>query len=360
MALAAAALLATLPLHRFSRFMAAEQAHGAAIAALKLAGASNAPAFDPGLAVEVAGLRFPSPVGLAAGFDKNAEVPAAVLALGFGFTEVGTLTPKAQPGNPGPRMFRLPQANGFINRLGFNNDGFAPALARLTALRRNGLIGVNVGANKDSTDRAGDYTQGIDIFFDVADYFTINVSSPNTPGLRDLQEASAMTALLARVMGRHAALSTQARRPPVFVKIAPDMDDEAHEKLVEAIRASGAHGIIVSNTTISRPLPAGLPHAGEAGGLSGRPLFALSTRMLARTRQIAGPDFPLIGAGGVESAETALEKIAAGADLVQLYTGLVYGGFGLARRINAGIAKAAAGRGMAALKGTATARWAGA
>jgi dihydroorotate dehydrogenase len=355
-----ASLIATLPLHKASRLMDAETAHKAAILALKFSGGGNAPSHHPALQTTVAGLRFPSPLGLAAGFDKNAEVPAAVLALGFGFTEVGTLTPKAQPGNPGPRMFRLPGANGLINRLGFNNEGFAPALGRLSALRRNGIVGVNVGANKDSGDRAGDYAAGIDAFFDVADYFTINVSSPNTPGLRDLQEASAMTALLERVMERHAARAAGGRTPPVFVKIAPDMDDEAHEKLVRVIMASGAHGIIVSNTTVSRPLPQGLPHAGQTGGLSGRPLFALSTRMLARTRLMAGPDFPLIGAGGVESAETALEKIAAGADLVQLYTGLVYGGFGLARRINAGLAEAASGRSLAALKGTATARWAGA
>nr|MCU0831242.1 dihydroorotate dehydrogenase (quinone) [Rhizobiaceae bacterium] len=224
-------------------------------------------------------------------------------------------------------------------------------------VRRNGVIGVNVGANKDAEDRIADYVAGIATLFDVADYFTVNVSSPNTPGLRDLQEASAMQALLSRVMEKHAALAGR-HAPPVFVKIAPDMDDEAHEKLTRVILESGAHGMIISNTTITRPLADDAANRSETGGLSGRPLFHLSTRMLARTRQIAGDAFPLIAAGGVDSGEAALEKIAAGADAVQLYSALAYHGFGLPARINAAMARAVRTTPLASMRGRRTAHWA--
>lgn len=338
-----------------------ETAHGLAIRLLRTLPSGAPPAQDARLACTVAGLHLPSPLGLAAGFDKNAEVPAMMLRLGFGFVEVGTLAPRPQPGNPRPRLFRLPAQGALINRFGFNNDGFAPALARLQKRPRTGIVGVNVGANKDAGDRIADYALGIETFFDVADYFTVNVSSPNTPGLRDLQEASAMQALLGRVMERHGALARPGRTPPVFVKIAPDMDDDTLEKLARVITGSGAHGIIVSNTTVSRPVPEDAPNRGETGGLSGRPLFALSTRMLARTRQAVGPGFPLIGVGGIHDAASALEKIAAGADLVQLYSAMAFAGFGLAGEINRGIA-AALDKGeiasLDALRGSRTDEWA--
>jgi dihydroorotate dehydrogenase len=350
-------LAAALPLHRAARLFDAETAHGLAVRALATFNGAHAPLHDPALGITLAGLRLPSPIGLAAGFDKNAEVPAAALALGFGFAEIGTVTPKAQPGNARPRVFRVPEAEGLINRLGFNNQGFGPALARLQTVNRNGVIGVNVGANKDSNDRVGDYVSGIATFFDVADYFTVNVSSPNTPGLRDLQEASAMRDLLARVMDKHDALAAH-HRPPVFVKIAPDMDDVSHEALTRVILESGAHGMIVSNTTVSRPLPAKAQNHAETGGLSGKPLFQLSTRMLARTRRIVGPAFPLIAAGGVDCGAAAVEKIAAGADAVQLYSALAWHGFGLPARINRAVVHVARATPLTQLRGTRTAHWA--
>ncbi len=307
-----------------------ETAHRLTIAALRRSPLRHPPAPGP-LAVEVAGIRFPNPVGLAAGFDKNAEVPDAVLGLGFGFAEVGSITPRPQAGNPRPRLFRLTEDRAVINRMGFNHDGAEAALARLAARPRRGIVGVNVGANKDATDRIADYLAGIRRFAPVADYLTVNISSPNTPGLRDLQAEGERAALL-----RAIAAARQAEDPPVFLKVAPDLADGDHARIVRAALDNGIAGLIVANTTIGRP---GLRarHAGETGGLSGAPLHDLALAQLRRFRNIAGSDLPLIGAGGIGSAEQAWQRIRAGASLVQLYSALVYEGPGLARRIVRGI-----------------------
>ncbi len=316
------------------RLLDAEDAHRATIAALKLIPARTPQKDDPRLAVSAFGLEFPNPVGLAAGFDKNAEVPGAMLGMGFGFVEVGTLTPRPQPGNPRPRAFRLIEDRGVINRYGFNNEGHAPALARLSRLRPEGIVGVNVGANKDAQDRVADYVEGVRAFANVASYFTINVSSPNTPGLRDLQEPEALSELLARVI---AARDAAALRRPVLLKIAPDLTLGQLDDVVRVARARRIDGMIVSNTTISRPATLRAAAARESGGLSGAPLFALATYMLAQTYLRVEGQFPLIGAGGIGSAETALAKIEAGASLAQFYSALVYEGPGLVARIKAGL-----------------------
>ena len=312
-----------------------ETAHRAAIAALRMAPAA-APRRDPRLSVAAFGLAFPNPIGMAAGFDKNAEVPRALLGAGFGFVEVGTLTPRPQPGNPRPRLFRLNRDEALINRLGFNNGGYAAAHARLTRAPVAGIVGVNIGPNKDSADRIADYVLGVTTFADVASYFTINVSSPNTPGLRDLQQRGALDELVARVI---AARDACAIRRPVLVKIAPDVDLATLDDIVSVGRARGIDGMIVSNTTISRPPGLQEVKANETGGLSGRPLFDLSTRTLARTFLRAEGAFALIGCGGVDSASAALAKIEAGASLVQLYTALIYRGPGLIAEILGGLTK---------------------
>ena len=312
-----------------------ETAHSVAIAALKAGLYPRAPAHDPRLRQQVLGLDFPNPIGLAAGFDKNAEVVDAALAMGFGFVEVGTVTPLPQAGNPRPRMFRLTADRAIVNRLGFNSEGHEAVHARLAARERKGIVGVNLGANKDSADRVADYVAGVRRFADVADYLTINISSPNTPGLRDLQEKAALAGLLAAIGEARAA----APKPPaILVKIAPDLDEDALSAIVETVVAAGIDGMIVSNTTIAREGLTDLTHAREAGGLSGRPLFRQSTDMLAAVRGLAGSRLVLVGAGGVDSAEAAKAKLAAGADLVQLYTGMVYEGPGLPARIAAGLA----------------------
>jgi dihydroorotate dehydrogenase len=314
-----------------------ETAHRATIAALKFAPLPAAGPDDPRLAVEAFGLRFPNPVGMAAGFDKNAEVPDALLAAGFGFAEVGTLTPKAQAGNPRPRLFRLPEDHAVINRFGFNNEGHAPAHARLKARRGGGIVGVNVGANKDAADRAADYAAGVTAFADVASYFTINVSSPNTPGLRDLQQAAALDDLLARALdARDAATPTHGRKP-VLLKIAPDLSEADLDDVVRVARERRVDGMIVSNTTIARPAALRGAAKGETGGLSGAPLFDRSTRVLAQTFERVERRFPLIGVGGIHSPETAWAKIEAGASLVQLYSALVYDGLGLVDAIKRGM-----------------------
>ena len=281
-------------------------------------------------------MTFPNPLGLAAGFDKNAEVARGLLAAGFGFVEVGTLTPRPQAGNPRPRLFRLGRDRALVNRLGFNNEGYEAAHARLARRRPPGVLGVNIGPNRDSADRIGDYVLGVRTFAEVASYFTINISSPNTPGLRDLQERRALDELVARV--------TEARdgcavRRPLLVKIAPDVDLMALDDIVSVCRARGVDGLIVSNTTISRPRSLTEPSANEIGGLSGRPLFDLSTRTLARAYLRVGGAFALIGCGGVDSAAAALAKIEAGASLVQVYTGLVYRGPALIDEILGGLRK---------------------
>ena len=325
----------------FARLLDPETAHGLAIRSLSCLPVRPAPHDDKRLAVEAFGLRFPNPVGLAAGFDKEAEVPDAMLGAGFGFVEVGTITPRPQPGNPRPRNFRLTEDRAVINRYGFNSGGHGPALGRLTARRgKPGIVGVNVGANKDATDRVADYVAGIETFAGLASYFTANVSSPNTPGLRDLQEERALDDLLGRVLE---ARDRAAPGIPLLLKIAPDLALPHLDAVVQVARRRGVDGLIVSNTTISRPATLRSPHKGETGGLSGRPVFALSTRMLAETFVRVEGAFPLVGVGGIESPETALAKIEAGATLVQLYSGLVYEGLGLAGRIKAGlVAKLAA------------------
>ena len=335
-----------------------EQAHDLAIKGLELGFYPRAQqADDKRLAQTVFGLHFPNPLGMAPGFDKNARVPCELLATGFGFVEVGTLTPLPQSGNRPPRLFRSMWDRAIINRLGFNNEGQQAALARLMD-RPRGIVGVNIGANRDSEDRIADYVAGIERMTPVASYFTVNISSPNTPGLRDLQAPDALDALLKRVQASRALLST---RPPLLVKLAPDLADDDLPEIVSVIVANGADGIIVSNTTLSR---GGLKDASftrESGGLSGRPLFARSTRMLARVYRLTEGKLPLIGVGGIDSGEAALTKIEAGASLIQLYTGLVFEGLALIARIKqalvGGIERAKADS-LAPLIGSRAEQWA--
>ena len=306
-----------------------ETAHGLSIAALKtgLPVAGRAPS-DPRLSVSALGLDFLNPLGMAAGYDKNAEVPDALLGLGFGFVEVGTVTPLAQPGNPKPRIFRLRREEAVINRLGFNNEGHERALRRLAdRAARGGIVGVNIGANKDSSDRIADYEAGVRRFARHASYLTINISSPNTPGLRTMQAREVLAELLARIVrARDTAAETGGRAVPLLLKIAPDLHEGDLEDIAAEVTEKGIEGVIVSNTTLTRFGLADSPQAREEGGLSGRPLFERSTAVLARMRRLLGPDRVIVGVGGVNSAETALEKIRAGADLVQLYTGMIYAG----------------------------------
>ncbi len=333
-----------------------ETAHRATIAALKCAPLLPKTASPPGLAVAAFGLDFPNPIGMAAGFDKNAEVAGALLALGFGFVEVGTLTPRRQSGNPQPRLFRLPGDGALINRMGFNNDGYDAARARLAARPASGIVGVNIGPNRDAVDRIADIVSGVTTFAPYAAYFAVNVSSPNTPGLRDLQQRAAFDELAARVAE---ARERAAARRPLLVKIAPDLDLRGLDDVVEVCMRRGVDGLIVANTTIARPASLTDRDRGETGGLSGRPLFESSTRMLARAYLRSGGALALIGCGGVESAETALAKIEAGATLVQVYTGLVYRGPALIDEILDGLALAVERRGpLAALVGTRAREWA--
>jgi dihydroorotate dehydrogenase len=287
----------------------------------------RARADDPRLEVNAMGLSFPNPMGLAAGFDKDARVPDAMLKLGFGFVECGTVTPKPQAGNPKPRLFRLRDDGAVINRMGFNNRGMDQAARNLALRRKNGIVGINIGANKDSSDRIADYVQCFARLAPLADYVTVNVSSPNTPGLRGLQNKEELTQLLATL--------TQARAGwgyPILLKIAPDLDAHALDDIAQVVIASRIEGVIVSNTTIARP-PLRGSHAQETGGLSGAPLFQLSTEILRQMRVRLPKEIVLIGVGGISSGRDAYEKILAGASLVQLYTALVYQGPGLVGRI---------------------------
>ncbi|GAA4031943.1 quinone-dependent dihydroorotate dehydrogenase [Sphingomonas rosea] len=304
----------------------AERAHKLSIAGLKALPAGAPPVFDPALAMEVAGLRFHSPVGLAAGYDKDAEVFGPMLGMGFGFVEVGTLTPRPQAGNPKPRMFRLVEDAAVINRLGFNNRGQEAALARLKGPRR-GIVGVNIGANKDSADRIRDYAEGVRRMAPVADYLTVNISSPNTPGLRNLQAGGELAELLAAVREARGAGG-----PPVFLKVAPDLDEGDPIRIVRAVSDHGIDGIIVSNTTITRP-PLGSRHRDETGGLSGKPLASLAMHQLQAFHAVTGGEVPLISAGGITDGGDAWRRICAGASLVQLYSAMVYRGPGIARAI---------------------------
>ncbi len=316
-----------------------EDAHRLALSGLKLAPLPRRRADDPKLATRVFGLNFPNPVGVAPGFDKNGEVPDALFRLGFGFVEVGTVTPRPQKGNPRPRIFRLDADQAVINRLGFNNDGEASVLPRLARrVNEGGIVGVNIGANRDSPDRVADYVRLIEVFAPVASYIVVNVSSPNTPGLRDLQRASGLDELLARVIEARDRMRSRAGPTPLLVKIAPDLSLSELDDIVGVARARKVDGMIVSNTTLSRP-PSLLEREKsiEQGGLSGRPLFALSTRMLAETYVRAEGAFALIGVGGIDSGKAAVEKIKAGASLVQLYSALVFKGLGLVSEIKAGV-----------------------
>ncbi len=283
---------------------------------------------DPRLAVEAFGLRFPNPIGLAAGFDKDAEVPDAMLRFGFGFVECGTVTPRPQRGNPKPRLFRLREDRAVINRMGFNNGGMEVAAQRLAKRRRNGIVGINIGANKDSEDRIADYARAFERLSPFAEYVTVNVSSPNTPGLRGLQNRDE----LRRLLDTLTAARGDARKP-LLLKIAPDIDEQAMDDIAAVVVSSGIEGLIVSNTTVERAASLQSPNANETGGLSGTPLFARSTEVLKAMRQRIGTRAVLVGVGGVSSGADAYAKIRAGASLVQLYTALAYEGPGLVARI---------------------------
>jgi dihydroorotate dehydrogenase len=307
-----------------------ERAHDLAVKSLELGLYPRATKpDDKRLAQRIFGLDFPNPIGMAAGFDKDAQVPRELLATGLGFVEVGTLTPRAQSGNPLPRVFRSHADRAIINRLGFNNEGQEAALERLQR-RPAGVVGVNIGAGRDSSDRIADYVLGIERMGSVASYFTVNISSPNTPGLRDLQAPETLDALLKRALTARGAL---AKKPPLLVKLAPDLADADLPEVVDVIVANGVDGIVVSNTTLMRDGLKDATFARETGGLSGRPLFTRATRMLARVYQLTQGKLPLVGVGGVDSGETAVAKIEAGASLLQLYTGLVFEGPGLIGRI---------------------------
>jgi len=336
-----------------------ELMHRLAIGVLRTPLARRNTPTDERLKRKILGLDFPTPVGMAGGFDKNGEAVDGLLGLGFGFVEAGTVTPLPQVGNPKPRLFRLPEDSALINRLGFNSGGFDVLHRRLLARRgKPGIVGVNLGANRDSADRTADYIAGIAAFADVADYFAINISSPNTVGLRDLQAAEALRELLTRAK---AARDAAPRRVPLLVKLAPDLSDGELAGIAETVVEAGIDGAIVSNTTTARPEIRAKRHAGEKGGLSGKPLFHLSTIKLARFRQLVGRDFVLIGVGGVDSGEAAWAKFAAGADLVQLYTGLIYRGPGLPATINRYLVKRLAREGaksIADIVGMRAAQWA--
>jgi dihydroorotate dehydrogenase len=337
-----------------------EDAHRLAIRRLQIAPLPPAPHDDKRLALRVFGLNFPNPVGIAAGFDKNAEVPDALLRVGFGAVEVGTITPLPQPGNPRPRLFRLDADQGVINRLGFNSQGADAALKRLAARAQapsrpsragGGIVGINVGANKDSADRVADYVRLIERFAAVASYVTVNISSPNTPGLRNLQQATVLDDLLARVVDARERVSPNAGPTPVLLKIAPDLSLSDLDDVVGIARARRIDGMIVGNTTVARP-----PNlretakAKEAGGLSGRPLLPLADRMLAETYVRVEDVFPLIGAGGIDSGATALAKIRAGASLIQVYSGLVFRGLALVAEIKKTLVAALEADGQDSLK----------
>jgi len=315
-----------------------EDAHRLAIRMLQLAPLPSARPDDRRLATRVFGLNFPNPIGIAAGFDKHAEIPDALIRSGFGFVEVGTVTPLPQSGNPRPRLFRLDTDHGVINRLGFNSEGADAVLRRLAArARAGGIVGINVGANKDAVDRVADYVRGIEKFAPVASYVTVNISSPNTPGLRDLQQATALDDLLARVIEVRERVARHAGPIPVLLKIAPDLALSDLDDVVGIARARRVDGMIVGNTTVTRPAGLRDRQSSEAGGLSGRPLLPLADRMLAETYVRVEGVFPLVGAGGIDSGASALGKIRAGASLIQIYSGLVFRGLGLVGEIKAAL-----------------------
>lgn len=341
--------LATRALHGLDP----EDAHGWAIRGLKLGLGPLGGRDDPILATEVAGLTLPNPVGLAPGFDKDAEVFAPMLRAGFGFVECGTVTPLPQAGNPRPRLFRLTEDRAVINRMGFNNQGLEAYAARL-ARRGQGVVGANIGANKDSEDRVADYVTGLRRLWGLASYFTINISSPNTPGLRALQTKAALEELLGRLADARDALPDEGR-VPMFLKVAPDLDAGEAEAIVEVSVAHGLSGIMVSNTTVSRP-PLKSRFRDEAGGLSGAPLAALSARMLGEFAAASAGRLALVGVGGIASGADAYARIRAGASAVQLYSALVFEGPGLVTRIKRDLAARLRADGFASLSAAVGAR----
>ncbi|MCX7896474.1 MAG: quinone-dependent dihydroorotate dehydrogenase [Rhodocyclaceae bacterium] len=312
-----------------------ETAHEAAIAMLRIAGALTGPGTPyPATPAHVMGLSFPNRIGLAAGLDKNGEAIDGLASWGFGFLEIGTVTPKAQAGNPKPRLFRLPQAEAIINRMGFNNHGLDALLANVRRARYRGILGINIGKNASTPlERAlDDYLLGLEKAYPYASYVTVNISSPNTKNLRTLQEGAALSALLAGLKAKQAALADQyGRYVPLVLKIAPDLDDRQLIEIVELLRRHRCDGVIATNTTIDRQAVAGLPHAEEAGGLSGAPLFERATAIVHRLARLLEGEIPIIAAGGVTTAERARAKLEAGAALVQLYSGLIYHGPALVR-----------------------------
>ncbi len=330
--------------------MDAEAAHRLTVAALAAAPSLRPSSDDPVLATQAFGLSFSNPVGLAAGFDKHAEAVDGALGLGFGFVEVGGVTPLPQPGNPKPRVFRLVEDEAVINRYGLNSEGMEAVAQRLAARRaRGGIVGVNLGANKESADRAADYAVLTRRLAGVADFLTINVSSPNTPGLRDLQAESALDDLIARAIEARNEAAKGGRPTPMLLKIAPDLTLPELDGMVAVARKRGIDGMIVSNTTIARPASLRSAAKAETGGLSGKPLFKASTQLLAETFLRVERQFPLIGVGGIDSAATAFAKIRAGADLVQFYSAMVFQGPGLVKTVKAGLATEARKAGLSKL-----------
>jgi len=334
-----------------------ETAHAATITALRMGLAPQQEHADPPeLATTLCGIELKNPIGMAAGFDKNAEVPRPLALMGFGMVEIGTVTPRPQSGNAKPRLFRVGAAEGVINRMGFNNEGHEAAFARLKGLRVPAALGVNIGANKDSEDFVADYVLGVNRFANLADYLTVNISSPNTPGLRNLQTDEALRRLLGEVLAARAKAKT---RVPVLLKIAPDLNEAGMDAIARVILETDLDGLIVSNTTISRDPVAGMEHAEETGGLSGKPLFALSTQRLAQMRQRVGA-LPIVGVGGIHSPQSALAKLEAGANAIQLYSALVFGGLDLLERIKRGLVagvRSAGKKNITELVGTRTTEW---
>jgi dihydroorotate dehydrogenase len=306
----------------------------------------RAPPAQPALAQSLWGREFPNPIGLAAGFDKNARVANRLARWGFGFVEIGTVTPRPQRGSPMPRLFRLAADRAIVNRMGFNSDGLDAVVARLRRTVQRGIIGVNLGSNRDSADPAADYEAGIRAMAGLADYLVVNVSSPNTPGLRDLQRRGPLEALLGRLI---AARDATGRHTPLLLKIAPDLGPDERRDLAEVASAAAVDGLVVANTTLARPEGLKSPGAAEAGGLSGRPLFAASTALLAEMYRLTAGRLPLIGVGGIADADDAYAKIRAGASLVQLYTALVYSGPALVGRIARDLARLVRGDGFASV-----------
>jgi len=323
----------------------AETAHTLTLRALSVAALAGRPAPEPALVQRVAGIAFPNPVGIAPGFDKNAQVADSLFGMGFGFVEIGTVTPRPQEGNPRPRLFRLVEDEAIINRMGFNNDGSAVVAKRLSdRLGRPGVLGANIGANKDSEDRIADYAEMTRIMAPLATYLTVNISSPNTPGLRALQDEGALGALLDAVIAARGTHKT-----PLFLKLAPDLQPSDIDAICRIAMDKRLDALIVSNTTITRPPSLRSPRAAETGGLSGKPLAPLALEALRTFRKATGGAIPLIGVGGITSGEDAWQRICAGASLVQLYTGLVFEGPNLAKTIAADLARRVRAAGMTSI-----------